>query len=166
MNEQTNKILKETIEELLLKMDFTAMIEIDDSHEGFLAAKIESDEAGILIGQGGENLAALQHLIRALVNKKMGSEPLNFIVDVNNYKEYRLELLKEMALGLARQVIEEKKAQILEPMSAYERRVVHLALKELGGVVTESQGEGPERRIVIKPGSEDWAGSPSGEQEQ
>ena len=73
------------------------------------------------------------------------------MVDVNNYHAHRLELLKEMVLEIARQVSEEKKPRVLEPMSSYERRIVHLALRGFVGIKTESQGEGMERRIVIGP---------------
>jgi len=146
--------LKESVQEVLLKMDFEAQIEIDASQPDFLIANIQSDEAGLLIGQGGENLSALQHIIRIVVNKKRGPDAINFIVDVNSYKTHRLGLLKEMALSLAKEVRDNGQAKMLEPMPAYERRIIHLILKEFGGVVTESQGEGQLRRVVIKPSSE------------
>jgi spoIIIJ-associated protein len=154
MDNNLKENLKNLIEEIFSKMDFEAKIDVDDSQSGFVMVNIQSDEAGLLIGQGGENLLALQHICRLIANKKLGSEPLNFIVDVNNYKENRLALLKEMALTLARQVTSEGRPKILEPMPSYERRIIHLALKEFGGVKTESQGEGLLRRVVIKPGSD------------
>lgn len=156
MDNQIKENLQQLIKDLLLKMDFEGVVEVDDSQPDLLAAKIQSEEAGLLIGQGGENLAALQHLSRLIFNRKVKDEPagVNFIIDINNYRSNRLELLKEMCLPLARQVIEEKRPKILEPMSAYERRVIHLALKDFKGVKTESQGEGAERRIVIKPEGE------------
>lgn len=152
MESHPKEILNQAVKELLTKMDFVGQVEVDDTQPEFLMVKIESEEAGLLIGQGGENLAALQHLARALVNKKFGLEPPpRFIIDINSYRVHRLELLKEMARSWARQVIKEKQAKILEPMSAYERRVIHLALSGLKEVETESQGEGLARRVVIKP---------------
>jgi spoIIIJ-associated protein len=154
MDNNLKENLKNLIEELFSKMDLEVKIDIDDSQAEFLVVNIQSDEAGLLIGQGGENLLAFQHICRIIANKKLGSEPLNFIVDVNNYKENRLTLLKEMAISFARQVTSEGRPKILEPMPSYERRIIHMALKEFDGIKTESQGEGQLRRVVIKPGSD------------
>ena len=100
MDNNHKENLKKLAEELLLEMDFEAKIEIDASQSEFLVVNIQSEEAGLLIGQGGENLSALQHILRIIVSKRLGQEPINFIVDVNNYKGHRLALLKEMALSL------------------------------------------------------------------
>ncbi len=153
MNQSPKEILIEVIKELLSKMDFEGRIDADDSQPDILVVNVESDEAGWLIGQGGENLGALQHLARAVVNKKLGQETLDFIMDVNSYRAHRVALLKEMALGLAKQAAEDKQPKVLEPMPPYERRIVHLALKNFEGIETESQDEGLARRIVIKPSS-------------
>lgn len=146
--------LKKSVQEILSKMDFEAQIEIDANQTDSLIANIQSDEAGLLIGQDGENLSALQHIIRIVVNKKRGPDAINFIVDVNSYKTHRLGHLKEMALSLAKEVADGGQAKTLEPMPAYERRTIHLILKDFKGVKTESQGEGQLRRVVIKPGND------------
>lgn len=146
----SKEILEQTIKEMLEKMDFHGEVAVQDSNGG-LVAKVQSDEAGFLIGQGGENLAALQHLARAIVNRRSAPDLVNFIIDVNDYRANRLELLKEMALDLASLVQREHYSKILEPMPAYERRFVHMVLKDFAGIKTESQGEGEERRIVIRP---------------
>lgn len=153
MDNQIKGNLTQLIKDLFLKMDVEGAVEIDDSQPDLLIVKIQSEEAGLLIGQGGENLSALQHLSRLIFNKKSKDEPagVNFIIDINNYRANRIGLLKEMCLSLAKQVAEEKRPKVLEPMPAYERRIVHIALKDFEGVITESQGEGTERRIVIKP---------------
>jgi len=151
MDSQIKEKIKEVISELLGRMDFSSRVEIDDSQPEFLTVRIESEEAGLLIGQGGENLSALQHLARAVVNKKMVGEHINFIIDVNNYRANRLGLLKELALNLAKEAQRDRLVKALEPMSSYERRIIHLAIKDLPGVETESQGEGDQRHIVIKP---------------
>ena len=152
MGNQIKEKLGQLVKDLLLKMDFEGAVEIDDSQSNLLMVKIQSEEAGLLIGQGGESLTALQHLCRLIFNKKFKDEPagVSFVMDINNYRANRLELLKEMCLYIANQVIQEKRPKILEPMPSYERRVIHLALKDFKGVKTESQGEGAERRIVIK----------------
>lgn len=152
MENSLKEILQESVKELLAKMDFDCRVEVDFSQPEFLVIKIESEEAGLLIGQGGSTLSSLQHLVRAILNKKLDIQfSQKFIIDINNYRSHRLELLKEMALSWAKQVVEEKQARILQPMSAYERRVIHLTLSDFEGVVTESQGEEPARKVVIKP---------------
>jgi spoIIIJ-associated protein len=151
MDRQVKENLIQLTEDLLLKMGFEGKVEIDDSQPDLLAVKIQSEEAGFLIGQGGENLFALQHLARAISHKRSKDQPVNFFIDINNYRTHRIEALKEAALVLAGQVAQERQPKIMEPMSAYERRIIHVALKDFKGVKTESRGEGPERRVVINP---------------
>jgi spoIIIJ-associated protein len=154
MDKNLKEKLKELTEELLLKTGFEASIEVGTGQQECLMINIQSEEAGLLIGQGGENLSALQHILRIIANKKLGNGLINFVVDVNNYKGNRISLLKEMAISLAKQVVSEGRVKVLEPMSSYERRIVHLALKDIEGVRTESQGEGQSRRVIIRPGSD------------
>ncbi len=149
--DNNKEILIQTIKEMLAVMDFNGDAAVEGGNDDLLVAKIKSDEAGFLIGQGGENLSALQQLLRAIVNRKVAPNLINFIVDVNDYRSNRLNLLKEMAMDLASQVERGRYLKILEPMPAYERRFIHMALKDFKGIKTESQGEGEDRRIVIKP---------------
>lgn len=148
----SNKLsqIKDIIEELLRQMDFSGEVVMDDQDPDFLRANIKSPEAAYLIGRGGEVLLALQEIIRSAVAKKI-SEPVRFIVDVNDYRQSRFVLLKEMAQRAAQEVQETGQEQWLAPMNSYERRVVHLALKEMSGIKSESDGLGEERRIVIRP---------------
>lgn len=143
--------LKIMVEELLDKMDFKPNSSVQIEEGDFLTVKIESDEAGFLIGQGGENLEALQYLAKIMMAKKAGLECPHFILDINNYRASRLEFLRETALKMAEEVRREKREKTLEAMPAFERRIIHLALKNQEGIMTESSGTGPERRIVIKP---------------
>lgn len=143
-------IIKKTIEELLKVMHFDGNIIIDDSELDSILANIQTEQAGFLIGQAGVNLDALQHIARILVNKK-NEEPTPFILDVNSYRKQRIELLKDLAENIAKQAVTEKVALTLQPMPAYERRVIHLALVDKVDVSTESIGQDFERRIVIKP---------------
>ncbi len=148
------EILEETIKELLLKMDITGDVAVTQGQDSLLIVKITSDEAGLLIGQNGINLAALQHLARIIANRGLGAVETNFIIDVNDYRASRLELIKSLALALAEQVVADRRAKVLEPMPPYERRMVHTVLSDYQGVRTESEGEGEERRVVIKPAGE------------
>jgi len=146
-------LIKQILEELLARMDFSGQItfDIDDTDEQQLAHfNIQSEEAPYLIGRGGDNLKALQEIARAIVNKRLGYMA-RFSLDINNYQQNRLSLLKEMAQNLAREAQERVEPRWLPPMNAYERRAVHLALKEFEGISTESEGMGAERRVVIKP---------------
>lgn len=149
MKAESQKI-KKTIENLLAVMDFSGNVEVAEQEGDFLKANIQSAEAAFLIGRSGENLLALQHLSRAIVNR--GQEaPIHFIVDVNNYQKNRFELVKETAISTAADVARTGQPRWLVPMNAYERRIVHVFLAGVAGIKTESEGEGEERRIVIKP---------------
>ena len=142
--------IKNIIQQLLAAMDFLGEVNLQDQGVDFFIANIQSADAAYLIGRSGENLRALQHLGRAITNKQLG-ETVHLVVDVNNYQANRLELLKEMALSSAKEVAKMKQPQWLAPMNAYERRVIHLALAGMVDIKTESEGEGQERRVVIKP---------------
>lgn len=157
-------IIKQIISNLLAKMGFETDIDIDATDQEDIMVNIQTDEAGFLIGQAGANLQALQHLARVLVNKKINLQlsdqtdaankimpPVQFIIDVNNYRKNRTDLLKELALNMASQALSEKSPLFLQPMSAYERRIIHVSLAGHDQIDTESTGQGEERRVVIKP---------------
>jgi spoIIIJ-associated protein len=143
-------IIKETIKELLKIMDFDGKVVVDDSNKENILVNIQTEQAGFLIGQAGANLDALQHIVRILVSKKNG-QPIQFVLDVNNYRKHRIEILRELAKSIAKQALSEKAAFTLQPMSAYERRIIHLALAEYPQINTESIGQEPERRVIVKP---------------
>lgn len=153
---ETTAIIKQTISELLELIGIEAEIRVGLSEQNNIMANIQTNEAGFLIGQAGANLDALQYLVRLLVNKKLFSsnpeqpELVHFVVDVNNYKEHRSVLLREMAEHMAKQVLSRKSSLVLHPMSAYERRIIHLTLANYNELKTESIGEGQDRRVVIK----------------
>ena len=111
---------------------------------------IKGDDLGILIGRRGQTLACLQYLVRLIVgNQTKTWAPI--IVDVEGYKQRRYKALQDLALRLAEQVQTRKMPFTLEPMLAYERRIIHLALADHADVITESTGEGESRRVVIRP---------------
>jgi len=109
-----------------------------------------SPEAGLLIGEGGFYLGAWEQVLRAKA-AKIASQAVQVIVDVNNYRSQRDEELKELARKAARQAAISKKPVALPAMNAYERKIVHLELALRPDVTTESEGEEPERRVVVKP---------------
>lgn len=118
--------------------------------EGALSdgVEVQGADLGALIGRGGENLVALQQIVSAITSKKAGRS-VHVGVDIEGYRRRREEQLREMAERVAARVRATGHAVTLEPMLAYERRVVHLAVQGQQGVKTESVGVEPNRRVVI-----------------
>jgi len=105
---------------------------------------------GILIGKRGQTLDALQYLVSLAVNK--GTAPyLNVHIDSENYRSRRKESLEKLALNIARKVKATKRSVTLEPMSTFERRIIHSVLQGDRGIATHSEGSEPYRNIVIAP---------------
>ena len=106
--------------------------------------------AHMLIGEQGRNLVALEHLLKKIIRKKHG-EDFKFTLDINDYRIRRLEALKQDVKNAAKEVRMYRRQAVLRPMSSFERRVIHLLLAEYPDIATESIGEEPNRRVVIKP---------------
>lgn len=153
INEKTIESLQKIIQNLLANMgvkgEISAKITESEGKE-FINVNIKTDDADLLIGSGGGNLSAFQHLARVLFARANNNEIVPFIIDVNNYKTEKEEYLKSLAQSLAQKVKITKKDVVLPPMRAFERRIVHMALSEDKEIKTESVGEEPDRRIVIK----------------
>jgi len=111
---------------------------------------IEGDDLGILIGRRGQTLACLQFILRLIVGHQTKTW-LPIVVDVEGYKQGRSEKLQALACRLAEQVKDRREPFTLEPMPAYERRVIHLTLADHPDVTTESVGLGEARKVVIRP---------------
>lgn len=142
----------ETIKDVLEKMGFSPELETISAHHG-TASRFEihmRGEARMLIGEHGNNLAALEHLIKKVIKKKY-SEELKFTLDINDYRMKRLEDLKQEVKVAAKNVRMYHKSVPLRSMSSFERRIVHLLLAEYPDITTESSGEEPERKVTIKP---------------
>lgn len=144
-----HKTIKRIIEDILEKMGIEASIGFTDT-----VFIIETNEAGILIGEGGKNLFSLSHILKKIINKFFESENREapqFSLDVNGYYSKKINNLKEAAKMSAQRVIFFKKEITLDPMNAFERRIIHMVLSEYPDIKTESIGEETDRRIVIKP---------------
>ncbi len=143
---------KEILEQLVEMMGYDANVEVSTG----ATAKInvygvddeEKEALGALIGRKGERLSALQHLVNLMLSRKMGSWT-RVLVDVEDYRGRRERQLVEVATRAADRVNETGQMLQLEPMSALERRWVHLALRDREGVTTQSIGEEPTRRVVV-----------------
>jgi len=115
-----------------------------------LQLNVVGDDLGILIGRGGETLRDFQFVSRLIISRKIGVWP-NLVLDVEGYKERRMETLQALAKRMARQVRETRRPLSLEPMPPNERRAVHMALRNDPDVYTESTGEEPRRKVRIYP---------------
>jgi len=142
--------IKETVKEFFEKTTFEVEIEFQSPQDQTLPINIKIDEPQILIGEGGQTLVEIQHLLKAILKRKI-SDSFFIDLDINGYKKKKIEYLKELARSLADEVAITKKEKILSPMPAYERRIIHLELAGRSDVTTESIGQEPERRIVIRP---------------
>jgi spoIIIJ-associated protein len=150
------EIARTTLSDLLRHLGFSAEILVRrgepaaDEEEAPLVLDIQTTNADTLIGPHGETLAALQHILRLLVNRQIGQK-VNLIVDVQGYKRRREQNLRRLAERMAVQAVKSGRTVYLDPMPPYERRIVHLALRDRGDVTTQSVGEGRQRRVTIIP---------------
>ncbi len=146
---------KDVLEKLLSLMEVPAAVKIG-SEPGAPGSSdqpvlnIEGDDLGILIGRRGQTLACLQYIVRLIVGHQTKTW-LPLVIDVEGYKERRYQALEIFARNMAEQVKSKGVAFTMEPMPAYERRIVHLALANHPNVTTESIGEGEARKVVIVP---------------
>lgn len=137
--------------QLLLYLDPTYAVDVGFDDEGGVDVDIHGGDPGRLIGKGGRTLAALEFLTNAVVNKSEGDAPVRVSVDVGGYKRRRDERLRQTAQRAAARARKSGMPVELDPMSAAERRVVHVELADDPGVTSESTGEGRDRRVVIYP---------------
>jgi spoIIIJ-associated protein len=129
-----------------------ATIAIAVSEDQALEASVDGPELGLLVGQKGVTLQAIQELVRSMVQRQfVGQSHARVRVDVAGYRARRKEALERFARGVAESVKESGVAKALDPMSSADRKVVHDAVNEIDGVVTVSEGEDAARRVVIRP---------------
>ena len=117
--------------------------------EDIIYIKIEGEKAADLIGYRGETLESIQNIISAIANKETSAR-VKIIVDILNYKEKRRNSLEILAKKVEKAVIKSGKPYRLEPMNAYERKIIHTALQESSEVTTNSVGEEPYRRVIVR----------------
>ncbi len=155
--EDITEVTKDVLEALLTKMDIVASVipqaqpaSNQGEAEALIAFDIRGDDLGILIGRRGQTLACLQFVVRLIVGHQTKTW-IPITIDVEGYLHRRSEKLRALAWRLAEQVFTRKSPFTLEPMLAYERRIIHLALADHPDVTTESIGEGEARKVVIRP---------------
>ncbi len=158
---QVEQIARRILEDLLERMDIHSYVSAvratvpgqRGEPEDTITLHVEgADEEAmsLLIGRRGETLRSVQFMVNLLVSRKVQKWP-QVVVDVGNYRQRRQESLEGLARRMAERVRQSGRPLMLEPMGAYERRIVHLALRGDATVYTESSGEGENRKIVIYP---------------
>ena len=145
--------IKQEIALLLEKMGFGPDIEAIEAHHGTAVrfSVYMRGKVSMLIGERGNNLVAVEHVLKKIINKKKGEEEQRFTLDINDYRMKRLEDLKQDVKNAAREVRLYHRESPLRPMSSFERRIVHLLLAEYPDITTESVGTDIDRRVIIKP---------------
>jgi len=145
--EDTIKVIKETTEDLLEKIDSKGSVEVAEA-DGMFNVHIDTEENALLIGKHGNTLSSLELIISLIVAKKVG-EFKRVIVEVGGYREAREDYLRDLALRLHDEVIETGEEKTVRGLKPWERRVIHMHLSEMGDVNTESEGEERDRILVI-----------------
>lgn len=145
---------RQMLEKLLSLMRVSASMETIDEKDTSeeerapISLEINGDDLGILIGRRGQTLASLQYLVYLMVSHQLKAR-VNITIDVAGYRERRKEALRNLAWRMAERVMATGQMVPLEPMPASERRIIHLALRDYNGVITQSVGEGDYRKVTI-----------------
>lgn len=146
---KTEAIIRNLLKLMNVRYDAIDRIEsMEPNHVRFL---VRTKESPLLIGANGEHLGAFNYIVRRIAAKAAGKEtPVKFFVDVNDYHDKTLEALKAKAKIMSERARSFKVDIELEPMTSYERMLVHSLLEGVPDIKTESKGEGAARRVVIK----------------
>lgn len=151
LNEDDIKIIKEITQDFFQKTGFEVEIEFLPQNDMTIPIHLKTDDySSTLIGEKGRTLVEIQHLLKVILKRRINKD-FYIDLDINNYKEKKIEYLKELARTMADEVALTKKEKVLPPMPAYERRIIHLELANRTDITSQSIDEEPERRIVIKP---------------
>ena len=150
-HEAAVEVAREVLEQLLAKCRFRAKVKIDDQDQR-IEMTVVGPDASMLVGKKGQTLDAVQYLVNRMVGRRLGEhKPIS--VDADGYRERREASLIELAKRLSDKAQNEGKIVALNPMSARDRRIIHLTLRDEPGVSTRSEGQGEERRLLIVPES-------------
>ncbi|MFZ4850337.1 MAG: RNA-binding cell elongation regulator Jag/EloR [Caldilinea sp.] len=155
-DEAVAQLAVELLSRLVQLMGFEATIAAEwrapdaDNEQIYLLLDLQGRDLSPLIGRRGEALSNLQYLVRLMLNQRLHSWK-NIVVDVEGYRQRRIDHLSQLALRLAEQVAQSGRPLALEPMAANERRIIHLTLRDHPDVSTESSGEGERRKVQILP---------------
>jgi spoIIIJ-associated protein len=146
---EPEEVLEDLLAEIVDALDLDARVEVSQD-EGILKGALRGEDLGLFIGRRGQTIDAVQHLAQRIVFRT-GPSPVRVVIDADGYRERRAESLCADADDAAEEVLRTGREVELEPMPASERRVIHEYLRERGDVETHSEGEEPERYLVISP---------------
>ena len=141
--------LEELLEEVADGLGLDVEVEVQEA-DGVLTGCLRGEDVGLFIGRRGQTIDAVQHLAQRIVFPD-GPSPVRVVIDADGYRERRAETLRADAEEAAEEALRSGRPVELEPMPASERRIVHEYLRERGGVETHSEGDEPERRLVVSP---------------
>ena len=144
--------VRELLERIAHEMGLRCEIQISEADDAVTAA-CYGGELGLLIGKRGQTIDAVQYLVNGIVHRAFGEEAKPVVVDAANYRERRRATLEALAVQAAQRARRGERVE-LEPMTATERKVVHVRLQEEAGVATESEGNEPARYVVVSPTSD------------
>ncbi len=116
-----------------------------------LDVRLQGSDLGLMVGPGGRTLTAVQDLARVASQRRLGDHETRLRIDVGGYREKRRAALERFAVAVAAEVVEQQTSKALEPMSSADRKVVHDAINDIDGVASRSDGDEPNRRVVITP---------------
>ncbi len=157
------RLAQEMLSRLLGHLELTADIDTEigplaeeDDQTPPIVLDINGEDLGILIGRRGQTLTALQYVLRLMVTQKLNA-PVALVLDVNGYKKRRYEALRTLAHHIAEQVSVSQRSFAMEPMPAYERRIIHMALASHPSVITQSVGFGDARKVMVAPKGRQYA---------
>lgn len=148
------RVARETVSELLEKMKVRARVTVcygeveDPKEQAPILVEIHGDDLSILIGRRSETLNALQYISSLIVGKEL-ERWIPLVIDVEGYRSRRERQLRQLARRMAEQAVNTGRRQVLEPMPANERRIIHLELRDHPDVITESIGDEPNRKVTI-----------------
>jgi spoIIIJ-associated protein len=142
--------VRDVLEKILGEMGVAGRVELREDDET-LVATVAGRELGLVIGKHGQTIDAIQYLVNAIVWRGHGDDRKAVVVDAAGYRERREATLGTLALRSAERVKASGRAVELDPMTAVERKVVHLHLKDVAGVSTRSEGTEPNRFVVVEP---------------
>ncbi len=151
MNSENTSIINDFVRRIAGYMQIPCEVSVSSEEGGSVRVAVQADDNGrLLIGKNGQNLKALEHVVRVMWLRQ-NPENRSVIVDVNDYRAERSKELIQLVRETATRVQQTRRSEAFEPMTSYERRLVHTELATYSDLSTESVGQDPHRRVVIKP---------------
>lgn len=151
MNSETTALLNDFVRRIADFMQIPCEVSVSADDGGTVRVAVQAADNGrLLIGKNGQNLKALEHVVRVMWLRQH-PDNRSVVVDVNDYRAERAQELIQLVREAATRVQQTGRSEALEPMTSYERRIVHTELATFSDLSTESVGQDPHRRVVIKP---------------